>query len=367
MSRGGATGLVTPTREEALRIWDTIVQNNENTKESNFWSGTKKLGRSVVDNGVVCDMSSPLVHALFIQAYYFKFGYLPNFGREQLLKLRGPGCKEYIKKFAKTLFDFEEKLLDFLNYRLYLEGHTFKMCSEINPPLVGQDSDDVPLVTRFTRMGVTSCTFPSSLELIDLVGNVIRHGVDYELEKKDAKDTSYTNYSRGAELLSLGRAPVVFVSRFSIQRKARGGGGVSNANRGFSCFIGPDATVAGLHSDRSPYVPRIQRELAKDAYEEFFEKHRAYNQIKSQNTPGVLLRETNPAAAKNQQKISPYQQDMTRQQKAEALIPVGFFDMGASDSVFASPSRIVVSLVPVRDALIEYYEGERSKNTGNLS
>lgn len=353
MSRGGASGFLVPSKDSALRIWDTLKISTYRKPEIRSLEERKGSGNTFADVSVECDASNPLVYALFLQTFFAKWGFVPDIGKDEIIAFRGLTRNQQLDDvsrwlFMKDVFDFEEALLDYINDRVYTEAHTEKMCSELTPPLIGQANVSVPLVSRITRMGNSACGFPSSMELIDIVGNVIRIGIQNEIGKQE--DFSYL--SRNVEMFSTGPMPVMFISKAPLSDSYRRNLG-GPANAGLSAFIGPDATIKALHSGQNPYITEAQRTLLLEDYERFFRDHRS-------------LRTT---ADKPPKRGAPLQETKNTEGDAQnrAVIPVGFYEMGDSTSPFSPPSSIRVALVPARDALLKYYRMERAKNRGNLA
>tara|TARA_A100001015_G_scaffold255072_1_gene296279 strand:- start:954 stop:2012 length:1059 start_codon:yes stop_codon:yes gene_type:complete len=352
MSRGGASGFLVPSKDSALRIWNTLKEDTYEESGIKSLEKRKGSGNTFADVSVECDASNPLVYALFLQTFFAKWGFVPDIGKDEIIAFRGLTRKKQeadkpMMLFMEDVFDFEEALLDYINDRVYTEAHTEKMCSELTPPLIGQANVSVPLVSRITRMGNSACGFPSSMELIDIVGNVIRIGIQNEIGKQE--DFSYL--SRNVEMFSTGPMPVMFISKAPLSDSYRRNlGGPSNA--GLSAFIGPDVTIKALHSGQNPYITEAQRTLLLEDYQRFFKDHRS-------------LRTT----VKAPERGAPLQEEKNEEGPPEdrAVIPVGFYEMGDSTSPFSPPSSIRVALVPARDALLKYYRMERAKNRGNLA
>ena len=374
MSRGGAAGLVNPDAASAKKIWDTL--RSETAKEQEYFLKEGDPINTMADMAVECDSSGPLIHALFLQTFFAKWGFLPDAGADKIMEhRRNPTANSPLSMFLDDLLNFEEALMDYLNDRVYTEGHTDKMCSELSPPLIGQASERISVISRITRMGNLSCSMPSSMELIDIVGNVIRQGI--------ARETGFggdanPSVSRFVEFPSVGPFPLVFISRMSIAAPKGGMGGSMNA--GLSATIGPDATIRGFHFSGDPFIPKPERNLMVENYERFFDAHRKYNGLKVESDTyagAPLFKETNKKQATLQQytgiapgveidtlSASPY--GSSPSSSTYALIPVGFYEISSSTDAFVSPSKISVALVPAYDALLSYYDMGRARNVGNL-
>ena len=355
MSRGGASGFLVPSEKSALRIWDTLKENTYKELAIGSLEEREGYGNTFADVSVECDASNPLVYALFLQTFFAKWGFVPDIGKDDIIAFRGMTRKDQeadkrMMPFMRDVFNFEEALLDYLNDRAYTEAHTEKMCSDLAPPLIGQASQSVPVVSRITRMGNSACGFPSSMELIDVVGNVIRIGI----QRKINEEIKFG--SRAVEMFSTGRMPVIFISKAPLSAfRGRDFGGAANA--GMSSFIGPDASIRALHSGQNPYIPEAQRTLLLEEYERFFKLYRGNrtHYDGDENTPkrGLPLSKTSKIATSGKTSDS-------------AVIPVGFYEMADTTNQFSSPSSIRVAVVPARDALLKYYQMGAAKNKGNL-
>lgn len=373
MSRGGAAGLVNPDAVSAKKIWNTL--RSETAKLQKYFLERGKPMNTMADMAVECDSSGPLIHALFLQTFFAKWGFLPDAGADKIMDYRrNPTVNPFIPSFLDDLLDFEEALMDYMNDRVYTEGHTDKMCSELSPPLIGQASERISVISRITRMGNLSCSMPSSMELIDIVGNVIRQGIARETGfGGDAKPSA----SQYVQFPSVGPFPLVFISRMSIAAPKGGMGGALNA--GLSATIGPDATIRGFHFSGDPFIPKPERNLMIESYERFFDAHRKYNGLKVNTDTfagAPLFKEANKqetlrkytgtpsGVAINTQTKSPYGGNTAS--STYAFIPVGFYEISSSTDAFVSPSKISVALVPVRDALLSYYDMGRARNVGNF-
>ena len=209
--------MVYPTREESQKIWDTIPSYNRDTvlylepagKEVLMKGGDKRWKKmagetsDVLSGFVECSQKVPHAQALFLQAFYAKNGYIPDMPRNFEVS-----SDEKIRFLSSAFYDFQEELLDYMCKRVYLSGNASRTSDEVKPNIVGYSDPEIPVYTCFTRMGDTAGEFPGVIEVIDIVGAVIKH-------------MSRESLSRGANTLAkVGRLqmafPMIFLPRSNI-------------------------------------------------------------------------------------------------------------------------------------------------------
>ena len=150
MSRGGASGFLVPSKDSALRIWDTLKISTYRKPEIRSLEERKGSGNTFADVSVECDASNPLVYALFLQTFFAKWGFVPDIGKDEIIAIRGLTREEQKAKtsmvyFMKDVFDFEEALLDYINDRVYTEAHTEKCVPNSHPHLLARPMSRCPL------------------------------------------------------------------------------------------------------------------------------------------------------------------------------------------------------------------------------
>ena len=432
---GGSSDLLVPDRDTARRIWDALTPQGAFFVEV-LGSGPDDMqkgsvGMTFSDFSVECDRGDSLVHALFLHAFYAKWGFLPKAGKEEMDRFRREGRGNRLYYFMRDFYSFQEVILDFMNDVLYSEGHTDKLAAELSPPLIGQADPEMPLTALVTRLGDLSCSFPSCIEVIDVVGNVIRQML---LSTGNGKETR-TSPSRTVERFPVGSFPLVFISRASVVpldiHRER-----SVANMGMSAIIAPGATVPRLAAGTIPFISRKERTLLIEDYTSNMPKNRgnalvfefassvgsetyscllpgAPRDLDTESDPGSIISSdfcrglfsgVKPSAIlKSGTTLRAFRESLVRTppektfldfqrgefrvnmplqgaytfktvkvvlmkgyRELDDVLPVSFYEAGSSLDPFETSSLIRTTLVPVRAALITYYESHVATNTGNL-